>query len=802
MPGFDRDRVTRDAEDSKKLVQEGSLWATGVNAPRYLKFLRHLRRLSKRREDVTMSAIPKRQTTRAVNYARKHVRDCDDRFMQELRILYELGEFQGFHILRKLFSEMQNARDKLGPIEQESMEKDQDWEWESTKLVEAENVVYLKFKDELETAVRLAPSPTSGSSSSDGSYSDYADQNFGDDIEDLKEDTPYHTAYMEPFITLNSSKAISEDEIYLPGAQGKDSLPSTIPEKEPSPRPLLAGGVPEEATDFPTFEDKYNAFSGTEISASEELDRMPHDSITGGSISPRQRISVWMTQSVIVSKWDADLIKSQIMYEDTTFVSTWAQLLSTLLNQGAKSLVTETDCTLKQSQCPDMSTMIHQSKPKSNGEVTQAASNQISLATDTGILEKGFEEPSTNPISSSTTLSMAALNHIIFTFLLDNGLHIYLQKLNDGLGKDEMIKKLKYLLRTFSRDLITEAGSIEEKVLARHLRKARRDIANDLSMRVAGCDNIIDKEHEDGLKTSTLHRRHNEISGVFTGQKEHSPPGSGQILVRFLMRSKAFERFQHTLMELSEFSIQEEMQEFDKSQLCTSTVASQQPDKQKQTGAHSVQTQCTKDHEVHKPNTLSASSSNFSRDCCFQKRDASTQTFNENSVIFTEAHNFPETNEGALDSQLCLTSRSDEVSLKRNPESMIEEKVEHPFIRDVRDSIKSNTVKAQVQASRRNNQSKNLEEPHSWPTHHYDIANPDHNSEYGIFDCETQKHISDHLSPSGTEDYRWLPHPYQSPRKIPPLKVRKNQNTKKYLYSDVLKTTNFQRQSVGDNFWA
>ncbi|PQE16477.1 hypothetical protein CJF30_00003163 [Rutstroemia sp. NJR-2017a BBW] len=316
------------------------------NITLHIRFIKRLRDLAVKRQEVVRAEIPKREKTRAAIFARKNVRDCDDKFMRELRILEGLGKFQEFKTLMRLASELQQARDILGPIEQDSFDLDQEWEWEATELAEAEEDIYYELHEDLEEAAGLPHDSLSSSSDSYQGLPDIANEYLGDQFEDRNEDIRYgelptdhsiaHECISLPTLETNLQQQIADPD-YSPGDA---PLPSYIsPPYDERLGPNRVDGhdrAPEleitEAASDP-LQDNHGG-SDSEVLPSEELNYQPQNSITGESLTAMQKITIWMIESTIVSKWDAYSIKWSFLIENKKEVPSWVILVVYLVHHN------------------------------------------------------------------------------------------------------------------------------------------------------------------------------------------------------------------------------------------------------------------------------------------------------------------------------------------------------------------------------------------------------------------------------------------------------------------------------------
>jgi hypothetical protein len=155
-----------------------------INETRLLELMQALQRIARLQKTATSARIDLRQKRRAASFKRQAVWVCDAKFMGEVQRLMAQGKLADFEGLSGMAAECQNARDGLGPLEQEGIEAEQQWEGQIWRLRQAEEGLYAEFEDEFNIAESYPPGPTSVTSSAyRSSSSDVEGQDFdGDDI--------------------------------------------------------------------------------------------------------------------------------------------------------------------------------------------------------------------------------------------------------------------------------------------------------------------------------------------------------------------------------------------------------------------------------------------------------------------------------------------------------------------------------------------------------------------------------------------------------------------------------------------
>jgi hypothetical protein len=99
-----------------------------IDDPRLIELMQRLPRLAALQEESVTAQVLSRQRRRALGFIRNDVWMCDAAFMIELQKAIAQGKLKGFEELLRLGNDCQTARDKLGPLEEESIQADQRWE--------------------------------------------------------------------------------------------------------------------------------------------------------------------------------------------------------------------------------------------------------------------------------------------------------------------------------------------------------------------------------------------------------------------------------------------------------------------------------------------------------------------------------------------------------------------------------------------------------------------------------------------------------------------------------------------------
>lgn len=136
-----------------------------IDESRFVDLMNALQKLARLRAVATSSSVYARQKKREASIKRQNVWASDGKFMEEIQRLVAHGKLKEFEGLQRLAEGCQIARDGLGPVEQEAIETEQEWEGHTWILRQAEEEFDFEFQFEFEVADSYPPLPISVSSS-------------------------------------------------------------------------------------------------------------------------------------------------------------------------------------------------------------------------------------------------------------------------------------------------------------------------------------------------------------------------------------------------------------------------------------------------------------------------------------------------------------------------------------------------------------------------------------------------------------------------------------------------------------
>jgi hypothetical protein len=318
-----------------------------VYGSRLVELMQSLQRLSRLHEQAVTAQVHDRQKRREVGFKRTDVWVCDAKFMKELQKLSAQGKLKDFEELQKLGNACQNARDVLGPLEEQSIEADQRWESQTFRLMQAEDSVYKDFKAEFEEADKYSLE-TSYKSSNRSLFSSIHGSQLPDNVPNGGDDDYYYqsmpsAAYSSslPPITPSMRPTFRESD---PGTP-PDSMLLGLNDTEHGPAfvPLPPSRGHEHAwnsdssipADFDfTQGDLGSGQNGT--ASGLDLDKHDSDRLYSGVesyplltdfVSRRDRINKWLLQTALLSHVEATILKGQLEVENSEAPSNWSQLV-------------------------------------------------------------------------------------------------------------------------------------------------------------------------------------------------------------------------------------------------------------------------------------------------------------------------------------------------------------------------------------------------------------------------------------------------------------------------------------------
>ncbi|KAG4427570.1 hypothetical protein IFR05_016947 [Cadophora sp. M221] len=150
--------------------KEGSLLGMGtlvgeMDGLCFAELMHALQKIARLQREATSAQIDVRQKRREAAFKRQEVWIWDAKFMGEVQRLSAEGKLAGLGELLELTTKCQNARDDLGPLEQEGTEAEQHWEGQIYTLRQTEERFYNEFNREFAIVEAYSPGPSSDDSS-------------------------------------------------------------------------------------------------------------------------------------------------------------------------------------------------------------------------------------------------------------------------------------------------------------------------------------------------------------------------------------------------------------------------------------------------------------------------------------------------------------------------------------------------------------------------------------------------------------------------------------------------------------
>ena len=310
-----------------------------IDEVRLLELMQALQRIARLQRAATSARIDLRQKRRAASFKRQAVWVWDAKFMGEVQRLTAQGKLAGFEELLRLAAECQNSRDGLGPLEQEGIEAEQQWEGQIWRLRQAEEGLYAEFEDEFNIAESYSPGPTSVTSSQYRySSSDVEDQDFdGDDIKGQAV-TSHQTA-----ASVASSSSFASR---LPGPESSTKREPSHPQatsllgldKTEDQNPEVNISNTDSDSGIADLDDQIEKWTAGDLIGPPQtlpnrhyasIELYPH--LLTDFESRRDRVNSWLENAMLVSHFEAISVftglKVQLEAENQKLPSNWSQLV-------------------------------------------------------------------------------------------------------------------------------------------------------------------------------------------------------------------------------------------------------------------------------------------------------------------------------------------------------------------------------------------------------------------------------------------------------------------------------------------
>jgi len=304
-----------------------------VDESRLLNLMQALQRIARLQREATSAQIEARQKRREATLRRQDVWMWDAKLMAELQRLTAEGKLAGLEELLRIGEQCQDARNDLGPIEQEGIEADQQWEGNIWNLRQAEEHLYKEFAYEFEAAGSYPPAPISVASSEYNTSSEPGNQPLNKELEKNHSVIPYQAGAS----AASSSSFLERPQVYETNDEPNEGI------RQDS---ILLGVGGPEVEGFAMYSDSgigdidktlgQESSKGLVIppqSASESqptvTELYPH--LLTDFASKRERINNWLENTVLISRMEATslftIVKELLEAENIQMPSNWSQLV-------------------------------------------------------------------------------------------------------------------------------------------------------------------------------------------------------------------------------------------------------------------------------------------------------------------------------------------------------------------------------------------------------------------------------------------------------------------------------------------
>lgn len=309
----------------------------GMEGLRFAQLMHALQKITRLQREATSARIEARQKRREAGFKRQEVWIWDAKFMGEVQKLSAEGKLAGFEELRKLATQCQDARDDLGPLEQEGTDAEQYWEGQIYMLRQAEEQLYNEFSREF-SVVNAYPEATSNDSScqydsSSGISQEVQDQNTSSRGQMI---IPHRTAgsvastsslLLQPLVEQTSPRSthLTTEESELPGLEGITANIGSAKYSGASDSGLgdiygSMGDLPETGMSGPPQPLPERSYTSIEL--------YPH--LVLDFTSKRDRINKWLEGNALENHLEATslygFVRTQLEAEDKQAPSNWSQL--------------------------------------------------------------------------------------------------------------------------------------------------------------------------------------------------------------------------------------------------------------------------------------------------------------------------------------------------------------------------------------------------------------------------------------------------------------------------------------------
>jgi hypothetical protein len=301
-------------------------------SPRFVELMHALHRITRLQRQACNAQIDARQKRREAEFRRAEVLLRDERFMKELQRLLAGGKLKEFDELHRLAGECQEARDNLGPLEEEGTRAEQRSEGEVWKLQLADQSVHKKFNQELDYIDSYSSGPPSTTSSPYQSGS-LDEKNHTAEFENDKVEIPYMTPFSGPSSDFTLADPGPDVFVVQDNEASQDTMLLGVHDMAKLHNDSLEDDVEtgHGDIDLPVADwsegDLVRPPESLQSLHRASLERYPDLITEFGTI--RDRINKWILSNLLLSHLEATVLKNQLTYDANTRLSSWAQLVFT-----------------------------------------------------------------------------------------------------------------------------------------------------------------------------------------------------------------------------------------------------------------------------------------------------------------------------------------------------------------------------------------------------------------------------------------------------------------------------------------
>jgi len=287
--------------------------------------MRGLKAVATFQSEAVDAAIEAREKRREAAIKREQVWLSDAKFMEEIQRLSALGRFSASNELRVLSDQCQNARNSLGPIEEDGIQAERHWEGSIWQLQRAEESLYTEFEFEFTTAksssstassVITSESVTSSNQSSEKSSLDRHPWIPFGRVDSVASSISIEHTRREVDIPSNTDAASSQESILV------DLIESAAQENKTKYATGCDSGIAD-------IDEPFGPLDPLPRRLYAPLELFPH-SVTD-FCSKRAMINDWLENNVFASQVEAihlfTALRTRLEAENKKTPSNWAELI-------------------------------------------------------------------------------------------------------------------------------------------------------------------------------------------------------------------------------------------------------------------------------------------------------------------------------------------------------------------------------------------------------------------------------------------------------------------------------------------